>query len=55
MSDDVTSAQIKVDTWEELNKLKRPGDSMDDVITRLLDDRKSDGGENGGKRVAANS
>lgn len=40
MSENVTSAQIKKDTWQELNALKQPGDSMDDVIQRLLDSHK---------------
>lgn len=44
---EVTSAQIKKNTWARLNRLKEPGDSMDDVINRLLDEYEpveSDGG-----------
>jgi len=35
------SEQIRVDgdTWKNLNALKEPGDSFDDVITRLLEDK----------------
>lgn len=33
-----TTINIKPDTWRDLNKLKEPGDSFDDVIQRLLGD-----------------
>lgn len=33
-------------TWKELNKLKEPGESFDDVISRLLDS--SDGDDDNG-------
>jgi predicted CopG family antitoxin len=31
-----TVIEIQDTTWEELNQLKTPGDSFDDVVTRLL-------------------
>lgn len=37
MSDDVTSIQVRNETWQELNSRKQPGDTFDDVIQRLLD------------------
>jgi predicted CopG family antitoxin len=50
----VTSAQIKVETWEELNGLKRPGDSMDDVIQRLIESHKQgEGNADGAESVPA--
>jgi hypothetical protein len=33
---DTTTIEVKVGTWQELNQQKRPGDSFDDVIQRLL-------------------
>lgn len=32
----MTSIAIKEKTWLKLNKLKEPGDTMDDVINRIL-------------------
>ncbi|MHA1990829.1 MAG: hypothetical protein ACXACX_05670 [Candidatus Hodarchaeales archaeon] len=32
----MTSISVKEKTWEELNKLKKAGNTMDDVITALL-------------------
>jgi len=40
MGDDVT-IRLKENTWVELNKRKRPGDSFDDVIQRLLEEHDS--------------
>ncbi|WP_244605579.1 antitoxin VapB family protein [Halorussus marinus] len=37
MADDVTSIQVRNETWQELNARKAPGDTFDDVIQRLLD------------------
>lgn len=34
---DPTTIKIRRDTWDELDRRKRPGDSHDDVINRLLD------------------
>jgi predicted CopG family antitoxin len=34
---DVTTIEISVDNWRELNRMKDPGDSFDDVISRLLE------------------
>lgn len=31
-----TSIQVQPETWRDLNALKNPGDSFDDVIQRLL-------------------
>lgn len=36
MADDVTTIQISVETWQELNRRKEPGQSFDDVIQELL-------------------
>jgi hypothetical protein len=33
----MTSISIKEKTWLSLNRLKKPGDTMDDVITKILD------------------
>jgi len=33
----VTSISVKEKTWEALNKLKKAGNTMDDVIRSLLD------------------
>jgi len=30
--------RVREETWLELNKKKRPGDSFDDVLQRLLDE-----------------
>jgi len=37
---ETTLIQVTVETWEELNKRKRPGDSFDDVIRRLINEAK---------------
>lgn len=37
MSGDSVNIRIKRDTWKRLNSRKGPGDSFDDVISRLLD------------------
>jgi len=37
MADDKpTTVQIQAETWQELNRRKKPGDTFDDVIQRLL-------------------
>lgn len=36
-----TTVKVKVETWQRLNAMKRPGDSMDAVIARLLAERES--------------
>jgi hypothetical protein len=33
---DITTIQIRAETWRELNQQKEPGDTFDDVIQRLL-------------------
>lgn len=33
----VTSVRVYIDTWERLKALKRPGQSYDEVIKKLLD------------------
>lgn len=33
---DVTTVEIRTETWQDINGRKRPGDSMDDVIQRVL-------------------
>lgn len=45
-----THIRVTEETWKRLNQRKGPGDSFDDVITRLLDE--SDG-EQSGKRNPA--
>jgi len=35
---DVTTVEVKTDTWTALNKRREPGDSMDDIISRALSD-----------------
>jgi predicted CopG family antitoxin len=40
---DITTIQIRAETWRELNQQKEPGDTFDDVIQRLL----HGGGEDG--------
>lgn len=45
MSEDTTNIRISKDTWKELNARKEPGDSFDDVISRLLEE--ADAGEEG--------
>ena len=42
MSDesDTTTIEVRRETWQQLNALKEgPGDSFDDVIQRLIEDR----------------
>lgn len=36
--DDRTTVSLYEDTWSRLNARKRPGDSMDDVVNRLLNE-----------------
>lgn len=38
MSDDTTTIQVDVETYQQLNARKLPGDSFNDVISRMLDD-----------------
>jgi predicted CopG family antitoxin len=48
MSQDSTTHPIKVSeaTWRDLNALKQPGDSFDDVVVRLLESEgEADGSE----------
>lgn len=46
-----THIRVTEETWAELNRRKRPGDSFEDVIERLLeedeeeDDVETDGGD----------
>jgi len=35
------SIEIKTGTWKQLNQRKEPGDSFDDVISRLLEETAS--------------
>lgn len=42
-----TQVRITDTTWAELNAKKRPGDSFDDVIQRLLDEAEEDEEGNG--------
>lgn len=38
MGEEDTTIQIKTETWKKLNQQKSPGESFDDVISRLLED-----------------
>jgi len=42
MSEDTTAVNVDTRTWRRLNALKRPGESFDDVVDRLLDDTTND-------------
>jgi len=39
-----TTITISEETWEELNRRKRLGESFDDVIRKLLKGEKDEGG-----------
>ena len=41
MVDDVTTVKVSTDTWKRLNQRKEPGDSFDEVISKLLDEVES--------------
>ena len=36
---DTQPVKVSPDTWRDLNSLKHPGDTFDDVIQRLLDEK----------------
>lgn len=38
---ETTTVEIKNETWKQLNRRKEPGDSFDDVISRLLEETQS--------------
>jgi predicted CopG family antitoxin len=42
MSDDKTAVNVDTRTWRRLNARKRPGESFDDVVDRLLEENKDD-------------
>jgi len=44
MSEDKTAVNVDARTWRRLNALKRPGESFDDVVNRLLDGEADDFG-----------
>jgi predicted CopG family antitoxin len=33
---DTTTVEVKTETWKQLNERKEPGDSFDDVISKML-------------------
>ena len=37
----MTTVEVKDDEWRRLNRLKSPGESMNDVIKRLLETHES--------------
>jgi len=37
MTDEDPKVRISEDNWRRLNAMKRPGDTFDDVVNRLLD------------------
>ena len=39
MGDDHTSIWVSHELWAELNSRKQPGDTFEDVIWRLLDEK----------------
>ena len=51
--DNITSVQIKHNTWRTLHEMKGPGDSFDDVIQRLLTSHSGPEVEADGGRVRA--
>jgi len=48
-----THIRVQESTWSRLNARKRPGDSFDDVIVRLLDEAEDDGGSDGAREPDA--
>jgi predicted CopG family antitoxin len=36
---DGTNIRVSDETWRELNQLKQPGESFEDVIVRILEER----------------
>lgn len=42
MSDEKTAVNVTERTWRRLNARKRPGESFDDVVDRLLEENKDD-------------
>jgi hypothetical protein len=38
MSTEMTAVKVSEANWTIINAAKRPGESMDDALTRLLDD-----------------
>jgi predicted CopG family antitoxin len=42
MSEDTTAVNVDTRTWRRLNARKRPGESFDDVVDRLLEQNKND-------------
>lgn len=47
--------RVTDETWSELNRRKRPGDSFDDVIQRLLDETEEASDEGNPKAAATAS
>lgn len=43
--------RVTPENWERLNSLKEPGDTFNDVITKLLEER--EGGDSGNLNPAA--
>lgn len=41
MSEGTTTIQISIENYKRLNGMKNPGDSFDDVLGRVLDERKA--------------
>jgi len=44
MSEDTTTIQISVENYKRLSGMKNPGDSFDDVVGRILDEREEPDG-----------
>lgn len=38
MPDETTTIEVSRDTWKQLNGMKQPGDSFDDVIQSQIDE-----------------
>lgn len=45
MSSDTTTVTVSHETWKRLQMRKEPGDSFDDVISRLLNKSNGSAGE----------
>lgn len=40
-TDQRATIKVQPETWQRINALKRPGDTIDSVLNRLLDERES--------------
>lgn len=47
-----THIRVTEETWLDLNQLKQPGDTFDDVLQRLLDEAEGEGEPEGNPETA---